>query len=223
MNSCGNFALTDSAVVRISVIHPEAHIDEARALLGRFLIEHAYTYDERGFELASGGRSNEYIDCKRALCYPDALHACGEVMNALLGNDVEAVGGLTMGADPIATATALSSRAGAKGGTGKPVRWFSVRKATKGHGTKRPIEGNLPAGSRVTIVDDVVTKGGSTLEAVARCREAGHRVVQVIVLVDREQGGLEHIKAELPDIPIERVFTKRELHEGWRAKHAVPA
>jgi len=221
LNSRANRALTDAVHLRISAIQPEPHIDDARAELERFLIEHAYTYDEKGFELASGGRSNEYIDCKRALCYPDALHACGEVVSALLGSNVEAVGGLTMGADPIATATALSSREAGKRGVRTPVRWFSVRKAAKGHGTKRPIEGNLPAGSRVAVVDDVVTKGSSTLEAVMRCREAGHEVVQVVVLVDREQGGVEHIAAELPGVPIERVFTKRELHDGWKAKHGA--
>lgn len=192
---------------------------DARTVLRGFLVQHAYAYDPAGrFQLASGETSTEYIDCRHALSFPSALEACGNVVLAAIHPSVDAVGGLTMGADPIATAVSLSSLRAARS-----LRWFSVRKNAKEHGLRRTIEGHLPRGSRVAIVDDVITKGGSTLEAVTRCQEAGFEIVQVVVLVDREQGGLEKVRSQIPGTPVDRIFTKSELHDAWEVEQTRTA
>jgi orotate phosphoribosyltransferase len=98
------------------------------------------------------------------------------------------------------------------------VRWFSVRKEPKGHGLKKMIEGNLPPETRVAVLEDVVTLGGSTLDAIDRCQFAGHVVVQVLTLVDREQGGMAKIQAAVPNAPVEAIFKKAELFERWQAR-----
>ena len=120
-----------------------------------------------------------------------------------------------MGADPLAISISLHSFT-----TDHPFRWFSVRKTVKGHGLRHAIEGNLPPKSRVVIVDDVVTWGTSTLDAIDKCEQEGHRIVQVIVLVDRERGGLQKIKDRLDNsVPVGSIYTKSELHTAWQARH----
>lgn len=189
---------------------------DPRDQLRDLLVSRAYQFDlAKPFELASGERSSEYIDCKSALSDPRALATLGPIFLPLVHLGVVAVGGLTMGADPIAISVSLYS-----GTTDHPLRWFSVRKEAKEHGLKKLIEGNLPPQSRVVIVDDVVTKGGSTLEAIDHCRAEGHEVVQVLVLVDREQDGLQKIRCTLgAGVPVEAIFTKSELHAVWQARH----
>jgi orotate phosphoribosyltransferase len=189
-------------------------MEDPRIVVRDFLARHAYAYDPAGgFQLASGESSNEYIDCKSALTFPEAIAAAARLFHARLKEEVQAVGGLTMGADPIAVGVSLYSL-----GTAHPVRWFTVRKAAKDHGMRRLIEGGLPPASRVAIVEDVVTWGGSTLDAIDRCRQAGHKIVQVLALVDRERGGLDRIKDTVgAGVPVEAFFSKSELHEAWRA------
>ena len=187
----------------------------SRERLLELIVEHAYVYDPAGrIELSSGQLSNEYIDCKAALTFPEALAAAGDELFARLLPEVQAVGGLTMGADPLATSVSLRSAGG-----GRPVRWFSVRKEPKGHGLKKMIEGNLPPSTRVAVLEDVVTLGGSTLDAIDRLQFAGHVVVQVLALVDREQGGMAKIQAAVPDAPVDAVFRKAELFARWQALH----
>jgi orotate phosphoribosyltransferase len=127
-----------------------------------------------------------------------------------LDDKVVAVGGLTMGADPVAVSVSLVS--------GR-LSWFSVRKQPKSHGQKRMIEGDIPGGAMVAVVDDVVTTGGSTVEAITKCREAGMKVAQVVIVVDREEaGGLARIQREAgPDVPTTALFTKTEVADQWRA------
>jgi len=177
------------------------------------LVTHAYIYDPAGkIPLASGQLSDEYINCRAALSHPDVLAIAAQLMHAYLKVGTEAVGGLTMGADPLAIAIALFSR-----NQPHPVRWFSVRKERKEHGLKRLVEGNLPDHSRVAVVDDVVTQGSSTLDAIDRLRLEGHTISQVIVLVDREQGGFAKIRDALGgDVPVDAVFVKSELRARWR-------
>src|SRR4051812_25420968 len=187
--------------------------ESARDRLLDLLVRHAYLYDPDGkIELSSGQLSHEYIDCKAALTFPEALAAAGDVLVARLRPEVQAVGGLTMGADPLATGTSLRSA-----GTAHPVRWFSVRKEPKGHGLKKMIEGTLPPQTRVAILEDVVTLGGSTLDAIDRSQFAGHLVVQVLTLVDREQGGMPKIQAAVPNVPVESIFKKSELYARWQS------
>jgi orotate phosphoribosyltransferase len=124
---------------------------------------------------------------------PEGLRLIGSLGVAVLrteGWEVDAVGGLTLGADPIAYAISYASAS-----TTKPLRAFTVRKQAKAHGTAKLIEGPFVAGDQVAIVEDVVTTGRSTLQAIDAVREAGGKVVGVLALVDREEGGREAIEA----------------------------
>jgi orotate phosphoribosyltransferase len=150
------------------------------------------------FVLASGQRSKVFFDCKRATLDPEGVHLIATLVLDLLdrlgredGRPIEAVGGPTIGADPVVGHIAgLSWQRSAGSAVGRrPVRAFLVRKQAKDHGTGRTIENDIPSGARVAIFEDVVTTGGSTLEAIRRAEEAGLEVVAVIAVVDREQGG----------------------------------
>ena len=186
---------------------------EARLL--EVLVRRSYFYrPDKPFVLASGKTSPVYIDCRRTTTYAPALPLVGEAVYArlrpLVGDrGVAAVGGLTMGADPIAAAVAYySARAGA------PISWFSVRKEQKSHGTTRWVEGSAEQGDRVAIVDDVVTTGGSTVIAIERCREQGLDVVAAVVLVDRSEGGEGRTRVEAAlgsGGTFTALFTRRDL------------
>jgi orotate phosphoribosyltransferase len=153
------------------------------------------------FTLASGQKSSVYFDCKRATLDPEGLHLLGilllEVIDRLEkddGRSIDAIGGPTIGADPVVGHVAGASWArhiGAAPGSGHPVRAFLVRKATKDHGTGRLIENDIPRGSRVLVFEDVVTTAKSTLEAIATMEQAGLDIAAVAAVVDREQGGAE--------------------------------
>jgi orotate phosphoribosyltransferase len=155
-------------------------------------------YEEREVVLASGRRSNFYIDCKQAVLTAEGHFLVGWLVNRVLAErapDVVAVGGLTMGADPLASAASTLSFLGPR-----PLNAFYVRKEAKGHGTQRWLEGarSLPEGSPVAILEDVVTTGGSTLQAIERARLHGLVVRQVVAIVDREEGGREAVEREAP-------------------------
>jgi orotate phosphoribosyltransferase len=167
------------------------------------------SFERRKVTLASGKESDFYVDCKRT-----ALTAEGHVLIGRLLFDrvrrarplVRGVGGLTLGADPIASAVALTSFL-----EGEPVDAFIVRKEPKGHGTGQWIEGRktIPDGSRVAVIEDVVTTGGSALKAIERCRSENLEVVACYALVDRLEGGREAIEAS--GVPIESLFTRRDF------------
>ena len=149
------------------------------------------SYREGDFTLASGKKSKFYVDLKATTLHPDGAALIGELAVQLVrerGLHVDAVGGLTLGADPIATAISLAARA-------RGILWpaFIVRKEPKDHGTAKYIEGteNLKPGASVLVLEDVVTTGGSSLKAIERLREAGYHPVAVLTVVDREQGGRE--------------------------------
>jgi len=186
-----------------------------RQMLLWHLAKYAYSYKPEDFALTSGFFSKEYIDCRQPLSAGFALHIVGLIFSDMLKEDVRAVGGLETGAYPIAIATALV------GTPGNPINWFGVRKDNKGHGMKKLIEGYVPKGTKVAIVDDVATTGGSTIEAIRKSRLWGLQVVQVIVLVDRQEGGLQRIEKEVgPTIPVSAIFTKREIREEWEKLQA---
>jgi orotate phosphoribosyltransferase len=142
--------------------------------------------------------------------HPDGLVLIGPLgvrtlRAAQWGRDVVAVGGLTLGADPIAYAMSYASRANGSAGAAAPLRAFTVRKALKAHGTGKLVEGPLEAGDRVAIVEDVITTGGSALRAADAARAVGAVVAGVLALVDREEGGREAIEASgLPVISLTR-------------------
>lgn len=145
------------------------------------------------FTLASGKTSELYIDARLTTMSPDGLRLIGSLGVAALHKEgwiVDAVGGLTLGADPIAYAISYASAS-----TSEPMRAFTVRKQAKAHGTAKLIEGPFVPGDRVAIVEDVVTTGRSTLQAIEAVREAGGTVAGVLALVDREEGGREAIEA----------------------------
>lgn len=146
------------------------------------------------FTLASGRQSDLYIDCRLTTMHPEGLSLIGPLGLAAIqrqGWAADAVGGLTLGADPVSYAIAYASQL-----AGTPVRAFTVRKEAKTHGTGKLIEGAFVAGDRIVVIEDVITTGGSALKAVAAIRAAGGVVLGVLAVVDREEGGREAIEAE---------------------------
>jgi orotate phosphoribosyltransferase len=155
------------------------------------------------FTLASGRQSTLYIDARLTTMSPDGLALIGPLaLEALRASDwnVSAVGGLTLGADPVSYAIAYASAL-----AGAPLRSFTVRKEAKAHGTGRLIEGPFQSGDRVAVIEDVITTGGSALRAAESIRAAGGIVAGVLALVDREEGGREALLgAGLPVISLAR-------------------
>jgi orotate phosphoribosyltransferase len=182
-------------------------LEQDRARLHELL--RTLSFERRRVILASGRESDFYVDCKRT-----ALTAEGHVLVGRLLFDrirrlrplVRGVGGLTLGADPLASAVALTSFL-----EGEPVDSFIVRKEPKGHGTGQWIEGRrtIPDGSRVAVLEDVVTTGGSALKAIERCRAEKLEVVGCFALVDRLEGGREAIAAQ--GVPVDALFTREDF------------
>ncbi|MEO8090956.1 MAG: orotate phosphoribosyltransferase [Gemmatimonadales bacterium] len=162
-----------------------------RESLRRLLLERSV---RRGsFVLASGQRSSYYIDCRLTTMSAEGMALIGRMGWEALqrtGWSPVAIGGLTMGADPVAYAIAAASY-----GSTAPVDAFSVRKEAKDHGTGRLIEGNFNSGARVVVVEDVITSGGSAMKALAAVEEAGGTVLGVLAVVDREEGGKAVLEA----------------------------
>jgi orotate phosphoribosyltransferase len=155
------------------------------------------------FTLASGRRSTLYVDARLTTMSPDGLALIGPTALAAIERAdwrPDAVGGLTLGADPVSYAIAYASAL-----AGRPLRAFTVRKEAKQHGTGRLIEGPYREGDRVVVIEDVITTGGSALRAVEALRAAGGTVVGVLAVVDREEGGREAIEAAgLPVVALAR-------------------
>ncbi|MBI2955303.1 MAG: orotate phosphoribosyltransferase [Chloroflexi bacterium] len=157
------------------------------------------------FVLSSGRRSCYYIDARLASLHPEGSYLIGRlIFDRIKDDDVDAIGGLTLGADPIATAVSLTSYV-----AGKPIPAFIARKEQKDHGRKRLVEGPLPPNAKVVIVDDVVTTGESSLKAVYAVEREGGRVIKVIALLDRLEGGAEAIRAA--GYQFEAIFTVEDL------------
>ena len=146
------------------------------------------------FTLASGRQSSLYIDARLTTMTPEGQLLIGKLGLAAIddvGPGADAVGGLTLGADPIAYAICHTSA-----GSARPLRAFTVRKEPKAHGTGKQVEGPLRAGDRVVIVEDVITTGGSAERAVEAVRREGATVLGVLALVDREEGGRERLESQ---------------------------
>jgi orotate phosphoribosyltransferase len=186
-------------------------MSEAKAGLLRLLRRKSVMFGD--FTLASGARSDFYVDCRLTTMDAEGAWWIGELgweairgFAAGGGVRVEAVGGLTMGADPVALAIAMvSARAGGSG----PIHAFAVRKSPKAHGRTRLIEGNFAPGQTVAVVDDVITTGASTLQAMDAVEKEGGRVGLVVALVDRQEGGRASIEAR--GVPVIAITTKEEL------------
>ncbi|MDP3775896.1 MAG: orotate phosphoribosyltransferase [Gemmatimonadales bacterium] len=159
------------------------------------------------FVLASGRRSSHYVDCRRTTMHAEGLALIGGLGLAAvraLGWVADAVGGMTMGADPVAYAIAMASHADPP-----EIHGFTVRKTVKTHGAGRRIEGCFTEGARVVVVEDVITTGGSALEAVRAVREEGGTVVGVLAVVDRDEGGRDAIAGD--GLPVHALVSLGEL------------
>jgi orotate phosphoribosyltransferase len=169
------------------------------------LREHALVIGE--VTLSSGQQAQYYVDAKRALLRPPAFRAVGELIAAEAAHrGATAVGGMTMGADPLASAAIGSERGGG-------LVAFFVRKEKKEHGLQRWIEGPvLGPGTPCRVVEDVVTTGGSTIRAIERILEEGHRIAGVVSVVDRLAGGAEAIEAASGGAPYRPIVTIDELY-----------
>jgi orotate phosphoribosyltransferase len=172
------------------------------------------------FKLSSGGTSDYYIDCRTTTLNAEGGRLTGHAILDLLeqhGIEAEAVGGLTMGADPIVSNVATASAWRALSKPGAPLLdGFLVRKAEKAHGTGRRIEGFCREGARVVIVDDVCTTGSSTINAVEAALEAGMNVAAVVCIVEREEAnGRPAVEAAAKGAPFLRLFTANDV----RAEH----
>ncbi|WP_457639337.1 orotate phosphoribosyltransferase [Persephonella sp.] len=142
------------------------------------------------FKLSSGKMSSYYMDLRTITLDPEGGYIIGNLIFQMIKDrNPDAVGGLTLGADPISYATAMVSYLNKQ-----PIKPFVVRKEPKGHGTGKQIEGNVKEGDRVFIVEDVVTTAGSSLKAAKVAKEYGLEIMGIIAIVDREEGGEENIK-----------------------------
>jgi orotate phosphoribosyltransferase len=157
------------------------------------------------FKLVSGAVSNYYLDMKPTMFDPEGAHLVAELVCDLIKDerDVEAIGGLELGAVPIIVAVC------ARSWHGRPVAGFVVRKEIKDHGTEQKIDGNFKPGSTVILFDDVTTKGGSVMKAVRAVRARGARVAKIITLVDRLEGASENLGKE--GIELVALYTTRDL------------
>jgi orotate phosphoribosyltransferase len=164
-------------------------------------------FAEREVTLSSGLKSNFYIDCKQVSLDAEGASLIGQLFHAVIdvrAPEAVAVGGLTLGADPLATATSVTSFA-----EGRPRAAFIVRKEPKGHGTNQWVESTqLPPGAPVVILEDVITTGASTIKAIERAKLAGLDVLLALGLVDRLEGGHEAIAAH---VPVTTLFTRRDF------------
>jgi orotate phosphoribosyltransferase len=178
------------------------------------VLEKAFKYSEEPvFKLVSGRMSNYYFNCKAVTLHPEGMHLIGNIIFGMIKDSgAKGIGGLTLGADPIADAVAYTSFL-----KGRPFEAFVVRKSAKSHGTMQWIEGNITGGDRVVIVDDVITTGKSTIEAINKAKEAGLGVIKVIALVDRQEGGRENIEAL--GHTVEAVVTREEVMALYRVKN----
>lgn len=192
-----------------------ASLPALRTFLCELLAREAFREGE--FVLSSGQRSPYYVNCK-----PVSLSAAGGVAIARLfleqlAPETEAVAGLTLGADPLVSAVSVVSAYG-----GRSLPGLIVRKEAKGHGTRAFIEGPaLGAGTRVAVLEDVVTTGKSALQAVERLQAAGYAVAEILAVVDRAQGGAELYRDR--GLGFRALFALEEIRDRARALHAEGA
>jgi len=177
-----------------------------RERLRTLLVDHAVIRES--VVLSSGRRSSYYVDARQVLLDPEGAALAGSLGWALLAPAApRAVGGLTLGADPLVCAVSAAAWQG-----GERVTGFYVRKEAKKHGLQQWIEGPfLEEGTPVAVVDDVLTSGGSLSTAITRARQAGGDVVAALVVIDRAEGGREAVEPLLEGAPLHALFTAGEL------------
>jgi orotate phosphoribosyltransferase len=178
-----------------------------RQQLKQILLEKSYR--KGTFTLTSGKTSDFYIDGKQTTLSAEGAYLCGKLLFNLIKEanaDIRAVGGMTLGADPIVTAVSIASYL-----EDKSIPAFIVRKEAKGHGTGNYIEGlgNMEPGCSVALVEDVVTTGGTLLKVIDRVEAAGFKVGLVVTIVERQEGGAETLAKA--GYPLQALFTRNEL------------
>jgi orotate phosphoribosyltransferase len=175
------------------------------------LCQKSFKYSQEPiYKLVSGRMSQFYVNCKPVTLRARGMFLVGHLLfEAVKGDDVNAIGGLTFGADPLAVATAFTSELKAR-----PINAFSIRKTRKDHGLIRWIEGDIQPGERVAIIDDVATTGGSTIKAIERARAEGLEVVRAVILVDRQEGGIQNIKQHVSKVS--SIITRDDLVKRWQ-------
>ena len=159
------------------------------------------------FTLASGAKASYYLDCRTVTLHPRGANLIGEAMLdriAAITPEVECVGGMAIGADPITAAIVTLA-----GQRGSELRGFMVRKEAKGHGTGKRVEGPVRPGQRAVVVEDVITSGGSAIKAVEAAREFGLEVDRVVAIIDRLAGGREAF--EKIGVELETLCTIRDF------------
>lgn len=165
------------------------------------------------FKLVSGRMSRFYVNCKPTTLDPRGMFLAGHlVLEAIQNTDIDCLGGLSFGADPIAIAAAFAS-----GLHNSPIAAFSIRKKKKDHGVIKWIEGDVKPGMRAAVLDDVATTGGSTIRAIERARSEGLHVVKAVILVDRQEGGLANIKRHVSDVSA--IIMRDELISFLQREH----
>lgn len=181
---------------------------DSRARLAALLRENALVRES--VVLSSGRRSSYYFDARQVLLDPEGAELSGRLgYDALRGVAPAAVGGLTLGADPLVCAISAAAWADGQRWTG-----FYVRKESKRHGLQQWIEGPfIEEGTRVAVVDDVLTSGGSLVTAIERARQAGGEVVAALVVIDRGEGGAQAVRETLGEAPLHALFTAAELKD----------
>ncbi len=183
----------------------QEQVMELKRRLARLLVEKSYR--EGDFVLASGRRSDYYFDCRVTALHAEGSWLIGTLFNHMLRElDIKGVGGMTLGADPLVSATTVISHE-----QGRPLNGLLVRKEAKGHGTGQYVEGlgNFKAGDRVAMLEDVVTTGGSLLKACHRITDAELSIVAVCAILDREEGGREKLREA--GYELLALFTRAEL------------
>jgi orotate phosphoribosyltransferase len=178
-----------------------------RERLKQLLLEKSYR--KGAFTLTSGRTSDFYVDGKQTTLSAEGGYLCGLLLHELIREadpPIAAVGGMTLGADPLVTAVSVVSHL-----EKRPIPAFIVRKEAKGHGTGNSIEGkaNLPPGCRVALVEDVVTTGGTLIKVIEQVEKEGFKVGLVVTIVDRQEGGAETLAAA--GYPLRALFTRSEL------------
>jgi orotate phosphoribosyltransferase len=170
------------------------------------------SFQRKHVVLSSGKESDFYVDCKQTLLSPDGMALTGTVLVdewQRQGLDIVAVGGPTLGADPMTCAFVLQARK-----RGIMIPGFFIRKEAKGHGTMAYVEGtkSMTPGSRVLVLEDVITTGGSSIRCIGHLRDAGFEVAHLFCLVDRKEGGREAIEAA--GVPVTSMYTRDDFMEA---------
>jgi orotate phosphoribosyltransferase len=172
-------------------------------------------YKEGDFVLSSGQRSRYYINGKQVTLHAVGGFLVGRILLPLVSPEVQAVAGLTLGADPMVTAVSVAAAY-----EGRSLTALIIRKEAKGHGTRAYIEGPaLPNGALVTVLEDVVTTGQSAMKAVDRLTQAGYKVDRILALVDRQQGAAELYAQH--HLPFQALFSIEDLQTRWSELHPV--